>query len=154
MVIGKRIKRKREELGLTQNQVAQSIHISRAAYSQYETGGSSITAETLWDLAQALAVPVGYFYAEKDFDFDVLEVDVLFGRLPIICKQTIRAFILHMLTNKKVALRLVKMLDWGDRTNFDEILDDVYDEKGRAIPGGPIPIQLFRVGVDKASEDD
>ena len=53
---GKRCKILRKERGLTQQQVADALGISRSAYAYYEIGGSEPSLAVLWELAQYFQV--------------------------------------------------------------------------------------------------
>ena len=60
--VAARIRARRIELGLSLQQVADAIGVTYEQVHKYETGQSRIMLERLWDLAQALDVPIGYFY--------------------------------------------------------------------------------------------
>ena len=60
--LGKRLRRRRRLLGLTQQQVAVNVGIRFQQIQKYECGANRISAARLWQLAQALEVPVSYFY--------------------------------------------------------------------------------------------
>ena len=60
--IGKRLRRRRRLLGLTQVQLAGSVGVRFQQIQKYECGANRISAARLWQLAEALEVPVGYFY--------------------------------------------------------------------------------------------
>ncbi len=60
--VGKRLRRRRRLLGLTQQQLAESIGIRFQQIQKYECGGNRVTASRLYELAMALNVPVNYFF--------------------------------------------------------------------------------------------
>ncbi len=60
--LGKRLRRRRRLLGLTQEQVAEGVGIRFQQIQKYECGANRISAARLWQLAQVLDVPVNYFY--------------------------------------------------------------------------------------------
>lgn len=60
--VGKRLRRRRRLLGLTQQQLAESIGIRFQQIQKYECGANRVTASRLFELAVALNVPVGYFF--------------------------------------------------------------------------------------------
>jgi transcriptional regulator with XRE-family HTH domain len=60
--IGKRLRRRRRLLGLTQQQLAESIGIWFQQIQKYECGANRVTASRLYELSVALNVPVTYFY--------------------------------------------------------------------------------------------
>jgi transcriptional regulator with XRE-family HTH domain len=60
--LGKRLRRRRRMLGLTQQQLAGAVGVRFQQIQKYECGANRISAARLWQLAEALEVPVGYFY--------------------------------------------------------------------------------------------
>lgn len=60
--VGKRLRRRRRLLGLTQVQLAESIGIRFQQIQKYECGANRITASRLYELAGALNVPTSYFF--------------------------------------------------------------------------------------------
>ena len=60
--LGKRLRRRRRLLGLTQQQLAVAVGIRFQQIQKYECGANRISAARLWQLSEALEVPVGYFY--------------------------------------------------------------------------------------------
>ena len=60
--LGRRLRRRRRLLGLTQQQLALQVGIRFQQIQKYECGANRISAARLWALSEALEVPVGYFY--------------------------------------------------------------------------------------------
>jgi transcriptional regulator with XRE-family HTH domain len=60
--LGKRLRRRRRLLGLTQQQLATAVGIRFQQIQKYECGANRISAARLWQLAEALETPVAYFY--------------------------------------------------------------------------------------------
>jgi transcriptional regulator with XRE-family HTH domain len=60
--LGKRLRRRRRLLGLTQQQLAAAAGVRFQQIQKYECGANRISAARLWALSQALEAPVGYFY--------------------------------------------------------------------------------------------
>jgi transcriptional regulator with XRE-family HTH domain len=60
--LGKRLRRRRRLLGLTQQQLAGACGVRFQQIQKYECGANRISASRLWQLSEALEVPVGYFY--------------------------------------------------------------------------------------------
>jgi transcriptional regulator with XRE-family HTH domain len=60
--LGGRLRRRRCLLGITQTQLASVCGVRFQQIQKYECGQNRMTAGRLWQLAQALAVPVDYFY--------------------------------------------------------------------------------------------
>jgi len=60
--LGKRLRRRRRLLGLTQQQLAGACGVRFQQIQKYECGANRISAARLFQLSEALEVPVGYFY--------------------------------------------------------------------------------------------
>lgn len=60
--IGQRVRHRRWLLGMTQQQLAQSVGIRFQQIQKYESGANRISASRLWDLAKALDMPVSFFF--------------------------------------------------------------------------------------------
>ena len=56
------MRRRRRLLGLTQQQLATSVGIRFQQIQKYECGANRISAARLWQLSEALEIPIGYFY--------------------------------------------------------------------------------------------
>lgn len=62
--VGKRIKQRRQEIGLSLREVARRADVSASFISQVERGESSTSLDSLRRIAEALDVPVLYFLSE------------------------------------------------------------------------------------------
>jgi transcriptional regulator with XRE-family HTH domain len=60
--VGKRLRRRRRLLGMTQQQLASSVGIRFQQIQKYESGANRITASRLYELSTALSVAVQYFF--------------------------------------------------------------------------------------------
>jgi transcriptional regulator with XRE-family HTH domain len=60
--LGRRIRRRRRLLGLTQAQLGRCCGVGYQQIQKYETADNRIFAAQLWRLAEALGTPVSYFY--------------------------------------------------------------------------------------------
>ncbi|MGB0496832.1 MAG: helix-turn-helix domain-containing protein [Rubricella sp.] len=60
--VGKRIRHRRWMLGITQQQLADSVGIRFQQIQKYETGMNRVSASRLWDISKALDVPIAFFY--------------------------------------------------------------------------------------------
>jgi transcriptional regulator with XRE-family HTH domain len=60
--VGKRIRERRIMLGLSQQQMAEMIGVTYQQTHKYERGINRISAGRLYEIAQVLRVPVGYFF--------------------------------------------------------------------------------------------
>lgn len=60
--VGTRIRDRRTMLGLTQRQLAAKIGVTYQQAHKYEHGVNRVSAGRLYEIAEALDIPVGYFY--------------------------------------------------------------------------------------------
>ena len=60
--VGKRIRHRRWMVGVTQQQLADKVGIKFQQIQKYETGMNRVSASRLWDIADALEVPVAFFF--------------------------------------------------------------------------------------------
>jgi transcriptional regulator with XRE-family HTH domain len=60
--VGARIRERRIMLGLTQQQLAEMIGVTYQQAHKYERGINRVSAGRLYEIAQVLSVPVGYFF--------------------------------------------------------------------------------------------
>ncbi|MCV6585309.1 MAG: helix-turn-helix transcriptional regulator [Marinibacterium sp.] len=64
--VGKRVRHRRWLVGMTQQQLAECVGIKFQQIQKYETGANRISASRLWDIADALEVPVSFFFEGLD----------------------------------------------------------------------------------------
>ena len=64
--VGKRVRHRRWLIGMTQQQLAEQVGIKFQQIQKYETGANRISASRLWDIAEALDVPVSFFFEGLD----------------------------------------------------------------------------------------
>jgi len=74
--VGKRIRQRRWLTGMTQQKLAELVGIKFQQIQKYETGANRVSASRLWDIADALGVPVSFF-------FEGLEDDQAEGTAPL-----------------------------------------------------------------------
>ncbi|MCR5878685.1 helix-turn-helix domain-containing protein [Phenylobacterium sp. J367] len=60
--LGRRLRRRRRLLGLTQQQLAAVCGVRFQQIQKYECAANRMSAARVWQLAQVLEVPVSYFY--------------------------------------------------------------------------------------------
>jgi transcriptional regulator with XRE-family HTH domain len=53
-------------VGMTQQQLAEKVGIKFQQIQKYETGMNRVSASRLWDISEALSVPVSYFFEGMD----------------------------------------------------------------------------------------
>jgi len=60
--VGKRIRQRRWLIGMTQQKLAETVGIKFQQIQKYETGANRVSASRLWDIAEAMGVPVAFFF--------------------------------------------------------------------------------------------
>src|SRR5919107_1077173 len=60
--LGRRLRRRRRLLGLTQQELASSCGVRFQQIQKYECAANRMSAARLWQLAEVLEVPISYFY--------------------------------------------------------------------------------------------
>ena len=60
--VGKHLRRRRRLLGLTQQALAEQVGIRFQQIQKYECGANRVSASRLFELSEALSVPVQHFY--------------------------------------------------------------------------------------------
>mgnify|MGYP000300700274 CR=1 FL=1 len=68
--VGKRVRHRRWMVGMTQQQLAEKVGIKFQQIQKYETGMNRVSASRLWDIAEALEVPVSFFFEGIDEQVD------------------------------------------------------------------------------------
>lgn len=71
--VGKRIRHRRWLVGMTQQQLAERVGIKFQQIQKYETGANRVSASRLWDIADALDVPVSFFFEGLEAEGAVAE---------------------------------------------------------------------------------
>lgn len=70
MSIGSRIKERREELGITQTELAARLGISKGAVGNYETDANSPRASVMYKLFEILRCDANYLYQDEIGEHD------------------------------------------------------------------------------------
>ncbi len=63
--IGERIKKRRRELGITQEKLAETLNVTYQQVQRYENGTNSLNLENVQIIADALSVPASYFFESE-----------------------------------------------------------------------------------------
>lgn len=115
--VGKRLRRRRRLLGLTQQELAGQVGVRFQQIQKYECGANRITSGRLFDLSRALNVKVQYFFdglmeLETDIrpanDTDMLEGDILSQKETL---ELVRAYYRLGERPRKRLLELAKSLE-------------------------------------------
>lgn len=64
-LIGKRIQKRRKEMGLTAENLAEQIGVSQQQFSRYERGTTKINLTHLVNIAVILNTPISWFFADS-----------------------------------------------------------------------------------------
>ena len=64
--VGKRVRHRRWMVGMTQQKLADKVGIKFQQIQKYGTGMNRVSASRLWDIADALEVPVSFFFEGLD----------------------------------------------------------------------------------------
>ena len=119
--LGKRLRRRRRLLGLTQQQLAAAVGVRFQQIQKYECGANRISAARLWQLSEALEVPVGYFYdglsEVRRETADSAEGGEMFARKETL--DLIRAYYLLGERPRRRLLDLAKSLNGGAPEHAD-----------------------------------
>lgn len=77
MSIGSRIKERREELGLTQTQLAEMLGVTKGAIGNYETDANSPKASIMYKVFSVLKCDANYLYQDEapNLNSDMLSED-------------------------------------------------------------------------------
>jgi transcriptional regulator with XRE-family HTH domain len=118
--IGKRLRRRRRLLGLTQQQLAESVGIRFQQIQKYECGANRVSASRLFELAESLDVPAQYFYEglspdeDKVDDPDAMAADILSQKETM---DLVRAYYRLGERPRKRLLELAKSLEPAEPAN-------------------------------------
>lgn len=66
--VGLRVRKRRKELGMSQETLAVHLGLTFQQVQKYERGSNRISASKLHAIAMTLRKPIGYFYADYDDD--------------------------------------------------------------------------------------
>ena len=114
--VGKHLRRRRRLLGLTQQALAEQVGIRFQQIQKYECGANRVSASRLFELSEALSVPVQHFYeglSEHDPisgtpDDEALAPDILSKKETM---DLVRAYYSMGETPRKHLLDLAKSLE-------------------------------------------
>lgn len=80
--VGKRVRHRRWLVGMTQQQLAEQVGIKFQQIQKYETGANRVSASRLWDIADALDVPVSFFFEGMEAEAEAAETEVAEAAVP------------------------------------------------------------------------
>ncbi len=119
--VGKRLRRRRRLLGMTQQELAGQVGVRFQQIQKYECGANRITASRLYDLSRAMNVSVQYFFdgmpnaamPDAANDAEQMEGDILSQKETL---ELVRAYYRLGERPRKRLLELAKALE-QDGTN-------------------------------------
>ena len=74
--VGERIRKRRTELGWTQDQLAQKAGISKSFLSDLENGKRSVSADNLLDISRVLSLSLDYLMKGEETEHKSAEVQI------------------------------------------------------------------------------
>lgn len=75
LTVGKQLKKIRQKLDMTLDDVSAITDVSKPMLGQIERGQSSPTINTLWKIATGLKVPLSYFLKESKTEYSVINIE-------------------------------------------------------------------------------
>mgnify|MGYP002856094930 CR=1 FL=1 len=66
--VGRRVRLRRTLIGMSQEQLGVALNITFQQIQKYERGSNRISASRLWDISEALDIPVSYFFDDMPDD--------------------------------------------------------------------------------------
>jgi len=106
--IGELIRKRRKELGLSQEQLSEKVGVSYQQIQRYENGGSMLNVENVQRIAKALAMPVASFF-EVEQPHISAELALPYGSSEE--KILLRNFRdIHIRTDRQLAINVVRRL--------------------------------------------
>lgn len=118
MSIGEQIKKRREELGMSQSELAKTIGVTQGSIGNYETGVSNPKMELMPKIFEALQTDANYFFHEAN---ELKDMEVSYPEL-----KTIKKY---------------RALDKHGKKIVDFIIDEEYNRCTTALNSTP-PIEL------------
>lgn len=73
--VGQRIRSRRQELRMSQEQLAALLGITFQQIQKYEKGINRVSASRLWDISRTLDVPVSYFFEQIPPELSCITAD-------------------------------------------------------------------------------
>ena len=124
--VGKRLRQRRNVLGMSQEKLADQLGITFQQVQKYERGTNRVGASRLFQIGRALGVPTSHFfegYSGQGLSGEVIaedtqkiSSDVMESRETI---ELIKAY--YAITNPKVRKKMLEMLkSWNDKDKSGE----------------------------------
>src|SRR5271166_1269239 len=133
--VGERIKKRRAELGWTQDQLAQKAGISKSFLSDLENGKRSVGAENLLEIARALGVSIDFLMTGEASQDQQAEVPIPASLARFAAEEGLsfkQTLMLLEMQQQIVAHRSIKkkdVLDSVDWRKFHEAVKDFLEDE-------------------------
>ena len=133
--VGERIKKRRAELGWTQDQLAQKAGLSKSFLSDLENGKRSVGAENLLEIARALGVSIDFLMTGEASQDQQAEVPIPASLARFAAEEGLsfkQTLMLLEMQQQTVAHRSVKkkdVLDSVDWRKFHEAVKDFLEDE-------------------------
>lgn len=147
--LGEKIRKLREENGLTQEELARKLGIPRPSVSQIESGRREVTATELQKLSRILEISTDELLSEDDRKKEDIKLRQM-GKLPPFNKDMFKQVLLYILTKcggkpnvgKTVLYKLLYFCDFNYYEKYEEPLTGAAYRK---IVHGPAPCNFDEV---------
>lgn len=141
MSVAERIARRREELGLTQTELAKKAGLKPPAISQYESGVRSPSYEALIKLTNALDVTTDFLISGSEIKSDIINEKTAKILINIIQEMSVEKK--EMLLQYASFLTNMHMVDFGIPilNNYAEYADYIF----KNFSDGSLPVNVFDV---------
>jgi len=106
--IGEAIRKRRKELGLSQEQLSERVGVSYQQIQRYENGSNMLNVETVQRIARALSLPVTAFFETNQTNVTTESATLYASKEEKILLRNFRN--LTAATDKKLAISIVKRL--------------------------------------------
>lgn len=80
--IGNKVKKKRREIGISQEELAEKLGVTYQQVQRYENGMNKMNVESIQVIADTLDMPVSYFFGDSRKDKNVVSEEVM-SYLPV-----------------------------------------------------------------------
>lgn len=141
MSVSERIAKRREELGLTQTDLAKRAGLKPPAISQYESGTRSPSYEALIKLSNALDLTTDYLISGNEIKSDTINEKTAKILINIIQDMTIENR--EKLLQYAAFLMNLRLVDFGIPTlnGYAEYADYIY----RNFSDGQLPVDVYKI---------
>jgi len=107
--IGELIKKRRGEIGITQEQLAEKLEVSYQQIQRYENGSNRLNVENIQVIAELLSVPVSFFFEDRHPDYDSVAAETT----EVLSAEEVRLFTLFKRIkseeNREIVLKVAEL---------------------------------------------